>query len=339
MEEESGTTGVVDGLGRINGRWCVIIGFDNKVMAGAWIAGQADNILRVTDIAKRLHCPLVWLVNCSRRKTAGAGEGLRQPPGQRHHLLQARRAEQAGHPRARGHLRHEPGRRRLPGHQPHPAPRPQGLQHRRGRRGHRERHGAQGLLRRGHGRADHRGHQGTSSRCRRAGWTIHYDSTGFFKQVFQTEEAILDAVKEWVAYLPAYDSKFFRVAEPAEPAFPAEDLYTRRGLQPEDDLRLRPVPRQAGGRQRAHGVPARLRPGALHGPRQGRRLPHRRRRATNRACCPGAIPKYAAVSGHRRQVLPGRAHQGERVRHPLRQGPGAHALDPGHDGHRRRRHR
>ena len=65
MEEESGTTGVVDGLGRINGRWCVIIGFDNKVMAGAWIAGQADNILRVTDIAKRLHCPLVWLVNCS----------------------------------------------------------------------------------------------------------------------------------------------------------------------------------------------------------------------------------------------------------------------------------
>ena len=65
MQEESGTTGVVDGLGRINGRWCVIIGFDNKVMAGAWIAGQSANILRVTDIAKRLHCPLVWLVNCS----------------------------------------------------------------------------------------------------------------------------------------------------------------------------------------------------------------------------------------------------------------------------------
>src|SRR4030042_2117945 len=65
MDEESGTTGVVDGLGRINGRWCVIIGFDTKVLAGVWIAGQADNILRVTDISKRLHCPLVWLVNCS----------------------------------------------------------------------------------------------------------------------------------------------------------------------------------------------------------------------------------------------------------------------------------
>jgi glutaconyl-CoA decarboxylase len=54
---------------------------------------------------------------------------------------------------------------------------------------------------------------------------IHYDNTGFFKQVFQTEEAILDAVKEWVAYLPAYNSKFFRVAEAAEPSFPAQDLY------------------------------------------------------------------------------------------------------------------
>jgi glutaconyl-CoA decarboxylase len=65
MGEESGTTGVVDGLGRISGKWAVIIGFDNKVMAGAWIAGQSENILRVTDMAKRLHLPLVWLVNCS----------------------------------------------------------------------------------------------------------------------------------------------------------------------------------------------------------------------------------------------------------------------------------
>ncbi len=63
--EESGSTGVVDGLARINGKWCVLIGFNNKWMAGAWIAGQAENNLRVTDIAKILHVPLVWLVNCS----------------------------------------------------------------------------------------------------------------------------------------------------------------------------------------------------------------------------------------------------------------------------------
>ncbi len=63
--EESGQTNVVDGLARINGKWCVIIGFNNKWIAGAWIAGQADNNLRVTDMAKTLHLPLVWLVNCS----------------------------------------------------------------------------------------------------------------------------------------------------------------------------------------------------------------------------------------------------------------------------------
>ncbi len=68
MDNAEGTTNVIDGLGRISGRWAVIIGFDNKVMAGAWLAGQSENILRVTDLAKRLNIPLVWLVNCSGAK-------------------------------------------------------------------------------------------------------------------------------------------------------------------------------------------------------------------------------------------------------------------------------
>ena len=56
---EEGCTGVVNGIGKIEGKWAVIIGFDNKVMAGAWIAGQSENILMVTDMAKRLNVPLV----------------------------------------------------------------------------------------------------------------------------------------------------------------------------------------------------------------------------------------------------------------------------------------
>jgi glutaconyl-CoA decarboxylase len=64
-DNEEGCTGVVNGLGKIEGKWAVIIGFDNKVMAGAWIAGQSENILMVTDMAKRLNVPLVWLTNCS----------------------------------------------------------------------------------------------------------------------------------------------------------------------------------------------------------------------------------------------------------------------------------
>ena len=53
-----GNTGVIDGLGKINGKWAVIIASNNKVMAGAWLNGQADNVLRITDIAKRTaHTP------------------------------------------------------------------------------------------------------------------------------------------------------------------------------------------------------------------------------------------------------------------------------------------
>ncbi|NIP49106.1 MAG: glutaconyl-CoA decarboxylase subunit alpha, partial [Gammaproteobacteria bacterium] len=33
-DNEEGCTGVVNGIGKIEGKWAVIIGFDNKVMAG-----------------------------------------------------------------------------------------------------------------------------------------------------------------------------------------------------------------------------------------------------------------------------------------------------------------
>ena len=64
-DNPEGTTNVFDGLGKISGKWAVIIGFDNKLFAGAWIPGQADNVLRATDLSMRLNVPLVWLVNCS----------------------------------------------------------------------------------------------------------------------------------------------------------------------------------------------------------------------------------------------------------------------------------
>jgi glutaconyl-CoA decarboxylase len=64
-ENVEGTNNIVDGLGKISGKWAVIIGFDNKVFAGAWLPGQAENVFRCTDLAKRLNIPVVWLVNCS----------------------------------------------------------------------------------------------------------------------------------------------------------------------------------------------------------------------------------------------------------------------------------
>ncbi len=68
MNNLEGITNVIEGIGKISEKWAEIIGFDNKVMAGAWIPGQSENILRVTDLYKRLKIPLVWLVNCSGAK-------------------------------------------------------------------------------------------------------------------------------------------------------------------------------------------------------------------------------------------------------------------------------
>ena len=62
---QEGTTGVITGLGKISGRYASIIASDNKVLAGAWIPGQREHIFRAQDIAERLRIPLVWVLNCS----------------------------------------------------------------------------------------------------------------------------------------------------------------------------------------------------------------------------------------------------------------------------------
>ena len=53
---------------------------------------------------------------------------------------------------------------------------------------------------------------------------IHYDETGFFRYVFEEEKGVLDGLKEYMKDMPAYNPKFFRVAEPKEPKYPGEDI-------------------------------------------------------------------------------------------------------------------
>ena len=64
-KNKTGTTSIVKGLGRVNGKWCVIIASDNKKHAGTWVPGQADNLLRGSDTAKRLRIPLIYLLECA----------------------------------------------------------------------------------------------------------------------------------------------------------------------------------------------------------------------------------------------------------------------------------
>jgi glutaconyl-CoA decarboxylase len=46
------------------------------------------------------------------------------------------------------------------------------------------------------------------------------------REVCDTEEAVLDEIKKYMQAMPAYAPDFFRVADPAEPKFPATDLYS-----------------------------------------------------------------------------------------------------------------
>ena len=110
MDNATGATNVVDGLARVAGRWSVVIGFDNKVLAGAWLPGQSENILRVTDLAKRLHIPLIWLVNCSGVKLDEQEKFYANRRGLRHDVLSPCGIEPTGIAGPRRYLRHKPRR-------------------------------------------------------------------------------------------------------------------------------------------------------------------------------------------------------------------------------------
>jgi glutaconyl-CoA decarboxylase len=57
------------------------------------------------------------------------------------------------------------------------------------------------------------------------GVEIHYDATGFFRYVYEEETGVLDGLKDYMKDMPGYHPKFFRVAEPKNPKFAADDLY------------------------------------------------------------------------------------------------------------------
>ncbi len=224
-DEESGTTGVVDGLGRINGRWCVIIGFDNKVMAGAWIAGQPLNILRVTDIAKRLHCPLVWIVNCSGVKLPEQERMYANRHGSGTTFFRHAELNKLGIPVLAAIYGTNPAGGGYQGISPtlllahkdaNIAVGGAGIVSGMAPKGYFDEQMAEQII-----EATKKFKAVPPGRVE-----IHYDATGFFREVHPSEESLLDSLKSWVTKLPYYDASFFRVAKPAEPKYPAEDLYS-----------------------------------------------------------------------------------------------------------------
>ncbi len=224
LDNSEGTTNVIDGIGKVVGKWAVIIGFDNKVMAGAWLPGQPENILRVTDLAKRLNIPLIWLVNCSGAKLTEQEKFYANRRGSGTTFYRHAELEQNGIPILAGiygtnpagggyHsisptilLAHKDCNMALGG---------AGIVSGMAPKGGFDLSTAEDIIE----KTKHFKEKPPGA------VNIHYDHTGFFRQVFETETQVLDGIKDYMKQLPSYDPNFYQVAKPIDPKFSSEDIY------------------------------------------------------------------------------------------------------------------
>ncbi|MBW2311199.1 MAG: glutaconyl-CoA decarboxylase subunit alpha [Deltaproteobacteria bacterium] len=220
---QEGTTGVVSGIGQISGRYASIIASDNKVLAGAWIPGQREHVFRAQDIAERLRIPLVWVLNCSGVKLteqekvyAGRRSGGRT--FFRHsELIQKGIPVIVGmygtNPAGGGYhaispaiiFAHEKSNMAVGGG---------GIVSGMSPKGGFDLEGAEMII-----EATRKFKQVPPGSIK-----IHHDQTGFMRKVFNTEEGVLGALRECMAGMPQYDPSHFRVADPADPMYPADEL-------------------------------------------------------------------------------------------------------------------
>jgi glutaconyl-CoA decarboxylase len=220
---EEGTTGVVNGIGRINGKYASIIASDNKVLAGAWIAGQAENIFRAQDIAERFRIPLVWVLNCSGVKLTEQEEvyaGRRS--GGRPFFRHAELAQKGipvlvtvfgTNPAGGGYhaisptmiFAHKNANMAVGG---------AGIVSGMSPKGGFDLEGAEQII--------------EATRKFKAtppgGVATHFEHTGFFKSVFETEETAVNALRDAMKMMPTYDPQFFRVAEPKPPLYQPSEI-------------------------------------------------------------------------------------------------------------------
>ena len=231
MNNVEGTTNVIDGIGKISGKWAVVIGFDNKVMAGAWLPGQSENILRVTDLSKRLNIPLVWLVNCSGAKLTEQEKFYANRRGAGTPFFRHAELEQLGIPVLAGIYGTNPAGGGYQSISPtilfahkdsNIAVGGVGIVSGMAPKGEFDEEAAEEII-----------EKAKRFRSKPPGSvTTHYDETGFFRYVFEDETGVLDGLKDYMKDMPAYHPKFYRVAEPRTPRFPMDDLYRLIPLNP-----------------------------------------------------------------------------------------------------------
>ena len=217
-------TSLVKGLGRVNGKWAVIIASDNKKMAGAWVAGQADNLLRGSDTAKMLGIPLIYILNCSGVKLDEQEKVYPNRRGGGTPFYRNSELNQLGIPVIVGIYGTNPA-----GGGYHSISPTILLAHKDANMAV----GGAGIVGGMDSKpyVDMEGAQGMIDATRKmkndppGSVSIHYNETGFFREVYAEELGVLDAIKKYMEYLPSYNLEFFRVDTPKAPALQGEDLY------------------------------------------------------------------------------------------------------------------
>ena len=221
---KTGTTTIIKGLGRVNGKWCCIIASDNKKHFGTWVPGQAEDLIRGSDTAKRLRIPLVYLLECAgvelpvQEKVYPNRRGGGTPFYRNSELNQMGIPVIVGihgtNPAGGGYhsisptilIAHEKANMAVGGAGIVGGMNPKPFVDMEAALAQIE--ATKGL------RSDPPGSVG-----------IHYSQTGFFREVYGAQEDVIASIKKYIDMLPAYDLEFFRVDTPQSPALSDAELY------------------------------------------------------------------------------------------------------------------
>lgn len=230
-DNENGSTSVVKGIGRVGGKWAVVVASDNKKRAGAWVPGQAENLLKAADTAKILRIPLIYLLNCS-------GVELDQQellfPGRRGGGASFyRNAElaQLGIPVLVGIFGTNPAGGGYHSISPAVLVAQKDANMAVGGAGILSGMNPKGFVDEESARALINAQTGGKAPAP-GGVKTHHEVTGFFREVCDDDVAVADTLRKYMSYIPGFDLEFFRVAPPMEPAYPAEDLYSIIPMNP-----------------------------------------------------------------------------------------------------------
>ena len=225
QDNKNGSVGIVKGLGRIDGKWAVIIASDNKKLAGAWVPGPAARLLRGSDTAKRLRIPLVYVLNCSGVKRDVQEKVYPNRRGGGTPVYRNSELKQMGVPvivgfygtNPAGGGYHSISPTILIAHQDaNMAVGGAGIVGGMNPKGYVDKEEAEALI-----QAQKNLKTDIPSTV-----SIHYDETGFFREVYEDDLGVIEGIKKYINYLPCFNLEFFRVDSPKAPQLPAEDLYS-----------------------------------------------------------------------------------------------------------------